>query len=107
MNGCFFNPNMGSQVYSTGAKQFNPVVAANIQSFNYGSTQGQFRFSRLDQSDVLDTIARDPVERGHMHSPYDVSIAETLQSTWPSVGKMTHGEKQVGTCSLISANMAI
>lgn len=104
---CFFNPAMGSPIYSTGAKSFEPLVSANTQSFDYASTQGQFRFSRCGQSDVLDIINRDPIEVGHLCCPYDVSIAETLRSTWPSVGKMTHGAKQVGTCSLISANMAI
>lgn len=93
--------------YSTPSREHNAVVPANSQSFEYMSVEGKFRTTRLRQSDVLEIIKTDPTEIGHLSSPYDVSLAATLKSVWRAVGRMDCKTGQVGTCALISANLAI
>lgn len=71
------------------------------------SISGRFPITRMGQRHILDVLAQDPVDEGHLKDLYDVSLAETLSPIWQSVGIMMHTTGQVGSCALISSNLAM
>jgi len=93
--------------YSTSAKQFYGPVPVSDHFSPYASTAGQFRIARMPQTDILDAIEEDPIEIGHLRSPYDVSLKDSLLPVATSVGMVLHEGSQLGSCTLISPNVAI
>lgn len=92
--------------YSTASRIPQPVVPATPGRPLFEAPSGQFRITRLDQCDVLDAIQLDPVDEGHLNGIYDKSL-KTLAPFAQSVGMMSFNGKQMGSCSLISPNLAI
>jgi hypothetical protein len=108
-----------ARAYSTRSREFYGPVPGGFDpgSETYGgaggvswaSTEGEFRVTRLCQTDVLSAIKSDPRDEGHMLGLYDVSLASVLKKVWSAVGLVIDSGSgiQVGTCTLISANLAI
>lgn len=92
--------------YSSSVKAFESLIPATGAS-QYASLLGQFRVQRLPQANICEVIQKDPVEEGHLNDPYDVSLAETLKKIQAAVGKVNDETGQLGTCSLLSFNLAI
>ncbi len=99
--------NKADTSYSLSRKEFHGVVPANTQTFVYQSPQGHFPVTRLAQTDILKAIQDNPVDDGHLRGPFDRSLAEVLTPIKESVGIMLNNNKQLGSCTLISANLAI
>jgi|GEM_PF-5024462 hypothetical protein len=93
--------------YSTFDRAPNGPAPDNTQIFHHDSLQGRFRVEWLPQSHVLHVLQQDPVERGHLYGPFDVSLRRTLMPIWSSVGIVHGREGQIGSCTLISANLAL
>ncbi len=92
--------------YSTPSRIYQAVVPANSEMQLYESPRGQFRVTRLSQTDVFDAIRFDPVDEGHLNGLNDKSL-RVLAPFAQSVGMMSYGNKQMGSCSLIAPNLAI
>ncbi len=104
-NSLNFLPN--SPTYSTLDRIFYPSVPANSQTSSYTPVQGIFRVSRLEQSDILKVLDADPVDKGHLQGPYDVSLKATLSSIWKAVGKIAFKNNHLAGCTLLSHDLAI
>ncbi len=95
-------------LYSNPRKHFVGPVPANSQVSTYTQVAGQFRISRLAQTPVMQAMRYDPVDRGHLMGPYDVSLSRVLQNTYSAVGAVESGEGlHRGTAFLLAANVAI
>lgn len=92
--------------YSTSSRAFYGPVPAGTGGPMYESPMGQFRMDRLPQSDAWETIKRDPIPAGQMLRTYDVSL-DVLRPYAASVGAMRCGNTQLGSCTLIFANLAM
>lgn len=100
-----FSPN--SPTYSTLDRAFYRVVPVNSQTDCFASTQGDFKVSRLEQADTLRVLDVDPTEPGRLTGLDDVSLKEVLNSCWQSVGQVIFSQSHLGSCTLISHNLAL
>ena len=63
--------------------------------------------SRLRQTDIKYVLENDPADVGHMAGLYDVSIKKVLTPVWKAIGMVYADGEVIGTCSLISCNLAL
>ncbi len=88
-------------------KAFYAPIPIDPKSSALSSISGCFPITRMRQRNILDVLAEDPIDEGHLRDPYDISLAKTLGPIWQSVGIVMHVTGQVGSCSLISSNLAM
>lgn len=102
-----FSPH--SPTYSTSPldRNFYGIVPANSQMDCSASTQGDFKISRVKQSDILRILDADLTDPCRLTGLYDVSLKEVLISCWQSVGQVIFSNNHLGSCTLISHNLAL
>lgn len=100
-----WNSRESSIHYSSEKKAFEPVVPFNTYTTKNSSIIGQFDFTRLPQTDVLEFIQTQGL---HSHHFQCVSLARTISPLLNKMGAIENckGETQ-GTCTLIAHNLVL
>jgi len=88
-------------------KSFYAVVPANSQNLSGYSAADTFPITRLPQTPIMEAMARNPVDIGHLRSPMDISLTKAIDRIKTCVGFVYDAEGQLGSCTLIASNLAL
>lgn len=89
--------------YSTSSRSISGPVPYNTVGDGYASLGGKFEVERFKQKDVLDVIR----EQTTTLKAFEISIGSVVKEVYRSVGMVMCGSDQIGSCTLIAANLAI
>jgi hypothetical protein len=102
----FWNSRNWEKEYSSREKAYYPIVPYNTQTFCYAPVTGNFDFTRLKQTNVLDIVYS---RSSQFRALGVVSLAHTVSSLINKIGTMENGITggNLGTCTLIAHNLVL